>query len=684
MEPAHGPNETEPNPVPPPADEPPSYVVPPPVVAPKRRRTGIVIGIASVLALAALGVSAWLLLREPPVPPGAEPAETFGAALASGELVDVPVTTSTSVVPEEQYAAVFANLKESTDGPQVTLGETTPVERNDDGTASFTATYAWSWPVTDKDAWEYTTDVEFIYPGADGQEPGTWRAAWAPSILAPGLKGGERLAVERVDPVRADIVGAGGDTIVTERDVLTVGVDKSRVEPSEWESTARTLANLLDFGGAASDDLVRRTEQSGAKAFVQAIVLRKNDSGYNVHALEATPGVLLIPGTRALAPTADFARPILGTTGEATAEIIENSEGRISVGDVVGVSGLQAAYDEQLGGTPGIRVSAKNPEGDDDPRELWSVEAQDGEQVRLTLDVAMQEHAERVLADADERSPSAIVAVDGKSGGVLAAASGPGSEGYNTAMLGQYPPGSTFKIASALGMLRNGLTPDTEVSCPDRIVVGKEFDNVDGYPQSATGEVPFRTAFAHSCNTAMVGQHDLVSQQDLHDAAASLGFGLEGARLGASGYLGEIPADDSGDADHAASFIGQARVLASPLAMATVGASVAGGRTVAPSLVVTDDTEDVEESPSSLTGDEAATLRELMAGVVEVGSARDALSGVPGVVGAKTGSAEGNGGLTNVWMVAVKGDIGVAVFVEDGDFGSTTAGPIMRDFLTGS
>lgn len=641
--------------------------------------------VAIVLVVVAAVALAWFLLRVPPIPPHEDAAEQFGAALESGSFAEVPVFTETSADPAEQHQAVFAGLTEVTDEVDVVVESTTPVEEADDGTATFTATYAWSWPLAEGQVWEYTTEVAFAYPGPDGQEPGEWRATWSPAVFAPGLEPGERLALERVPAERGEILGAGEDVIVEERDVYTVGVDKSRVEPDEWQETARKLARLLDFDAAARDDLLARTEASGEAAFVQAIVIRKNDRNFDVDALIDTPGVLLIPGTRALAPTADFARPILGTTGEATAEMIEKSDGRIQAGDVVGVSGIHAAYDDRLAGSPGLRVTAQDPDAEGEPRELWSQEPEPGRPVELTLDVDLQEHAEKVLADAGEKSPSAIVAVDGKTGGVLAAASGPGSQGYNTAMLGQYPPGSTFKIASALGMIRNGLTPDSTVECPERIVVGKEFDNVDGYPESALGSVPFRTAFAHSCNTAMVGQHERVPQQDLHDAAASLGLGLEANRLGAAGYLGEVPGEALHEGDHAATFIGQARVLASPLAMATVAASVAGGRTVEPVLVTDDDGGDAAKpGRSTLTAEEAATLRELMKGVVTDGSAREALAGVPGVDGAKTGSAEGNDGKTNTWMVAIKGDLGVAVFVEDGDFGSTTAGPLMREFLEGA
>jgi len=81
--------------------------------------------------------------------------------------------------------------------------------------------------------------------------------------------------------------------------------------------------------------------------------------------------------------------------------------------------------------------------------------------------------------------------------------------------------------------------------------------------------------------------------------------------------------------------------------------------------------------------DEAAVLRDLMHGVVTEGSA-DMLQDVPGIVGAKTGTAQyGDGSKQHVWMLAIVDDLAVAVFVEDGHRGSDTAGPLMEDFLAG-
>ena len=136
--------------------------------------------------------------------------------------------------------------------------------------------------------------------------------------------------------------------------------------------------------------------------------------------------------------------------------------------------------------------------------------------------------------------------------------------------------------------------------------------------------------------------------------------------------------------------IGQGRVVASPLAMATVAASVARGRGVVPRLLPdpkadpADSTAPTASVKDTLTGGEAAQLRQLMRGVVTAGSG-SFLASVPGApVLAKTGTAEfGTGTLlrTHAWMIAVHGDLAVAVFVDVGTSGSGTAGPILDRFL---
>jgi cell division protein FtsI/penicillin-binding protein 2 len=315
----------------------------------------------------------------------------------------------------------------------------------------------------------------------------------------------------------------------------------------------------------------------------------------------------------------------------------------------------------------------------DKPRELFRVDATDGEALALTLDPRLQTEAERLLADVGPAS--AVVALRPSDGAILAAANGPGTGGLNHATYGQFAPGSTFKIVSTLALLRAGLDPETTVTCPATTVVdGKEFGNYSDYPSSALGDIPLRTAVAESCNTAFITARDRIDDGDLADAAASLGLGVD-HDLGFPAYFGSVEPPAS-ETEAAADLIGQGTVLASPMAMAAVIGSVQQGELVVPRLVEQVDVSDHDHEP--LTGREAEQLRAMLRQVVTEGSG-SALADVPGPpVIAKTGTAEfeGERGVqTHAWMVAAQGDLAVAVFVEVGESGSRTAGPILEAFL---
>ena len=211
---------------------------------------------------------------------------------------------------------------------------------------------------------------------------------------------------------------------------------------------------------------------------------------------------------------------------------------------------------------------------------------------------------------------------------------------------------------------------------------GKEFENYDDYPASARGTISLQTALAQSCNTAFIGQRDQVKGQALAEAAGSLGVGID-YDTGFGSFFGSVP-DDPTATGRAAALIGQGKVEASPLAMAGVVASVSAGQTVLPYLVEGVDKPKATGKP--LTADEADQLRQMMRAVVTGGSGR-VLSDVDGAVIAKTGTAEYGAKepyQTHAWMIAGKGDLAVAVFVQDGESGSRTAGPLLRAFLDGA
>ena len=622
-------------------------------------RRGLALVVAVTLLVTTGGLVWWFAYL-----PGArarERADSVAAGLASGTLQDAWFTAPGAAAELNRIYSGMGALR-----PQVTVGELTSQA---DGALG--ADLTWRWEIhAGKDPWEYTTLLRLHR--ADGPD---WAAEFTPALVAPGLETTDRLRATRLSAVRGAILGEGGEILAGNTSAYRVGIDKTLTTPESALASARTLADLM---GIDADRYVARVEGAGSKAFVEARVLRRGDPAESELALRAVDfaGVRAIVTTFPLGRTSSFARPLLGVVGEATAEQVDASAGTIRAGDLAGRGGLQEARNHVLAGLSGFVID--RVDADNRATELFSVEPLNGTDVVTTVDADLQQAAESILAGVGPAS--ALVAIRPSDGAILTAAVGPGSQGFSTSTLGQYAPGSTFKVVTSLAMLRGGATADSLVHCTDGAVVdGYRFDNWQGYPRTALGDVPLHTAFAYSCNSAFLNARDTVSQADLVTAAGSLGLTAR-AQIVLPGFLGSVPEDASGTA-HAASMIGQGQVLASPLGMATVAASVAAGHTVTPVLV-----PEPGQQPGTpavpLATHEADALRSLMRAVVTEGG-HAALATVPGdAVGAKTGTASyGSPVRYHGWMIAIQGDLAVAAFTEDGSSGTTNAEPLVVAFL---
>ena len=649
--------------------------------------------LTSVLAVSALAFSLVSCTGAKPSPDDA--AAALAQGLGSADVSGSAFTAGTAAQVNTELETLLAGM--GTLRPTVTVAG---VEEDPATTDAATATLSYSWDLNADSApdWTYTTTAD-LQRGAED----AWLVQWTPQLIHENLGDGDRLETSTYQSLRAGILDRNGQPLVQARQVLRIGLDKSALSEAGYASSAAALAELAGLDPAA---YTAQVQAAGPEAFVEALVQRAEADGpATPEALAAIPGALSVPDTRELAPTRTFARALLGTVGEATAELIEDSGNRLSAGDMTGLSGLQQQYDQQLGGAHGVRVSARSTAG---VRSLFSADATTGTPLQTTLDPRLQTLAEGILED--EPSASAIVAIQPSTGDVLTVANGPGSEGQQTALLGQYPPGSTFKIATSLALLRQGTTPDTLLSCPAELTVdGRKFNNASSYPAAFEGEIPLRDAFSQSCNTAFINTRDTVPQSALAAAAADLGIGVA-ASMGVPAFFGAVPAEATGTA-HAASMIGQGEILVSPLALAVAAASVGHGQRVTPSLVNRGSVQDpagsgssisasptpsgspspeaagASPAPGALSAAEAASLRGLMRGVVTAGGA-SMLQNIPGEpVLAKTGTAEFGSETpprTHAWVVALQGDLAVAVFVAEGELGSTSGGPLMKAFLEGA
>jgi cell division protein FtsI/penicillin-binding protein 2 len=624
-----------------------------------------------VVALVAAGVPTGLILlkhRQEKAQRAA--AETFAHAWKGGNLAAIGYANATNTTVGKDVQTITAGLTSAAkDSPSdVTVSSLSKVEGNKD---AVTARLQVTWKLSGGRLWRYPASVTLIHKNDN------WLPQYRAGVIHPELTDGAVLRASTQQPKRGEITGADGQVLVTERPVVTVGLVRSRMD--EVDSRVSDVAAITGVNAA---QLLKRVNAAGKDAFVEVITLREDAYQAVREALQPIPGAVFQEHTLSLAPTSDFARALLGTVGTATAEIVKESKGRVQAGDITGLSGLQRSYDEQLSGTSGLTVKlVPATSARTEPKVLFSADPVAGKPLQITLDQKIQIAAETALKKATK--PAALVAIRPGTGAVLAIANGgPNASGYNRALLGRYPPGSTFKVASTLGLLGAGITPDTTVNCPATIKIGgRTFKNAEA---EKLGSVQFHTDFANSCNTAFVGSSTKISASQLATAAKALGYGQPN-QLGVTAFTGSVPG--SGDSvAHAAAMIGQDTVLTSPVTVAGASAAVAAGSWTPPRLVLKPGETLAAGGPDSVALPKGAdsALKELMREVVTDGTGTGLRSVPGGPVSGKTGTAEfGNDDppKTHAWFTGFQGNLAFAVVVEDGGFGAKAAGPIAKDFL---
>jgi cell division protein FtsI/penicillin-binding protein 2 len=235
-------------------------------------------------------------------------------------------------------------------------------------------------------------------------------------------------------------------------------------------------------------------------------------------------------------------------------------------------------------------------------------------------------------------------------------------------------------MVSALGLLGQGSVRAGDiVACPSHAAAGgRDFKNFDGFQ---LGNVPFRTDFAKSCNTAFVGLAPRLGPNGLADAGRTLGLEAD-YKLGVPAFSGKI--STGGDAaERAAAAFGQGTTVVSPLSMASATAAVAAGRWTQPTLVTQPPSSSAVAPGPQLPTTAVEPLRAMMREVVTDGTATS-LRDVPGApVFGKTGTAEydNNPDHAHAWWVGWQGDLAFAVFVEGGGHSSSVSVPVAERFL---
>jgi cell division protein FtsI/penicillin-binding protein 2 len=428
----------------------------------------------------------------------------------------------------------------------------------DRGGDTAVARYHGALQLTGLGRWDY--DGTLTLDRRDGE----WLVDWSPASVHPELGQGEHLERTREMPERAPILDADDQPISTGRAARIIGLEPRAIV--DLNQIKAAFQSQLGIDPAAIDAALGAR---GVQPDHFVTITTVDQSRYD----QVAPVIYPLPGTRFRdtflrgGPTPEFAAHVLGSFGEITAERLEELGEPYQAGDLVGLTGIEARYETQLAGTPSgdiMTVAAG-----DQVEVIDRIEGRTPQPVRTTLDQAAQAAVEVALGTTT--SPTAVVVVDA-AGNVRAVASRPLGE-FNRAFGGAYAPGSTFKVVTTAALLGRGVTPDTTVECQQTTNAGgRQFRN---FESSSLGPVPFGVAFAQSCNTAFISTSADVPDTDLVAAAESFGFNADYS-VGLSTEGGSFPVPAS-VTEHAAAVIGQGKVTASPLHMATVAATVVDG-----------------------------------------------------------------------------------------------------------
>lgn len=510
------------------------------------------------------------------------------------------------------------------------------------------------------------------------------------------------------------------------------------------ESVAVELAGLLGRDPAEMINEIDRARRAGLPPVTLSRSLDFATLSSIEERMDRLPGAEIRPEPARRYPHGSLAAHLIGYLGEVSDSELEGKSGgrRYRGGDLVGRSGVERAYEEHLRGEDGIEHVQVDALGrrTDLFKDLPATPSTPGGDLVLTIDLDIQRAAEAALdsvpallarefgEDVGAR-PGSVVAMDPRNGEILAMASRPAfdpnlfiqgltiedwkrlsGEGFpllNRTTQAAYPPGSTFKIVTALAALHEGvLTPFTPM--PSGCGGGLPFGNrvFRCHRKEGHGSLLLRDAMAKSCDVYFyqVGIRLRVERLTEYAVACSLGvptrIDLPQERAGLVPTVDWYRRARGGPPGPGAALnlaIGQGELLNTPVALARAVAAVAnGGRIVGPHVALSLRAADGSSMPGRAsswregripaTEAEMAVVRDAMEAVVmgEGGTGKRARV-EPFRVAGKTGTAQNPHGEDHALFVcyapAEAAEIVVVVVLEESGHGGAVAAPTARYVL---
>lgn len=543
-----------------------------------------------------------------------------------------------------------------------------------------------------------------------------------------------RIRIQEIAAPRGNILDRTGQPIITNRPRFNV--IWNREDAPNPDEVIKDLAKILNEDISVLLDRIRAATENPRYMPTR---LKENIDWETLVAIENKH--LSLPGVRIeVMPSrdylyGDFASHLVGYLGEISpAELEEKRYAKYQSGDQVGKQGVEKIFEEYLKGDKGRNYLEVDVHGFEQ-RQMQLQDPYPGNDLHLTLDIELQRAAEEAMAD----KAGAVVVMEVNTGNLLVMCSTPplhlqefvgGISGtawnrllndplnplLNKTIQGQYPPGSTFKIATALAAISEGvITPDATYFCGGSLSFGNRKYNC--WKKGGHGTVDFHRALVESCDVYFYSVGMRLGVDNIAKYANSLGLGkktgieLEHEKAGiipSSAWKQQRYKEKWQEGETLSVAIGQGYVLVTPLQLCRMTAAVVNGGTLyrpqmvqsitAPDGKILKTFSPVSDGKILGSAHSLALIKDALVGVVNSPGGTAKSVALPNVlIGGKTGTAQvvrlaQNEGLganaipykyrDHAWFTsfapAEKPEIAVTVLVEHGQHGGSAAGPVAR------